>query len=178
MRSIVTFSPFQELHRFADMMDRMWEGQSVAGFGSSFSIPIDVWEENNNILVKAAVPGIDPNQVEINIENSILTISGEFKDDHETQAENRKMYHREMRYGYFSRSIALPEDVDEEKPDAEYRNGFIMIRIPRKKQQPHTAAKKIPIRNAESTQALNQGQGNTTPNRSGEQSTVSSGRNK
>jgi HSP20 family protein len=129
------------------MMDRMWDsGQSLGAFSS---VPIDVWERDGQIYVKASVPGVDPRNIQVNVEDNILTISGEFRDEHETQAESRKMYHREVRYGNFSRAIALPDDVDTDKMDAEYQNGFITIRIPRRQQQQSSQSKRIEIRNAD-----------------------------
>ena len=164
MRSIVNFSPFQELHRFADMMDRMWEtGQPSLGSAGTFTVPIDVWEEDNKIVVKAAIPGMDPSDIELTVDNNILTISGEFRDEKENRPENRKMYHREVRYGYFSRSISLPEDADLDKLDAEYQNGFLLVKVQRKQQHVTSPTKKIPIRN------LGQGQKSLTGSQTGSQ---------
>src|SRR5690349_4958571 len=118
MSSIVTFSPFQELHRFADLMDNLWDtNQSMGNFGSAFSVPLDVWEQDGSLFIKAAVPGVDPNNIDLNVENGVLTLSGEFRNEHETEGKDKKFYHREFRYGRFSRSLRLPEDVDTENID-------------------------------------------------------------
>src|SRR5258707_1373839 len=123
MRSIVTFSPFQELHRFADTMDRMWDSdQRPSSLGPGFSVPMDVWEQDGQIFIRAAVPGVDPSKTELSIDQGVLTISGEFNDEHESHSDYRKIYHREVRYGRFSRSITLPEDADQDHIDAEYKD--------------------------------------------------------
>jgi HSP20 family protein len=157
MRSIVTFSPFQELHRFADMMDSMWDSEKFPGGG--LSVPMDVWEQDGKIFIKAAVPGVDPNRIELSVEEGVLTVSGEFSDEHEVQSDNRKMYHREMRYGRFTRSIALPEDADQDGIEAEYKNGFLTIQVPRRKQPATKQAKRLQIRNT----GQSQGQSTQTP---------------
>jgi len=152
MGSIVTFSPFHELHRFAEQMDRMWDSNQGAGnFGSSFSVPLDIWEQDGNLYVKAAIPGVDPENIELNVENGVLTLSGEFKNEQEVEGKDKKYYHREFRYGRFSRSITLPDDVDPDRIEAEYNNGFITVRVPRnQKQAPQ--AKRLQIRNASAGQ--------------------------
>jgi HSP20 family protein len=150
MRSIASYSPFTELRRMADVMERMWDSNlSPLGgnFGANFQVPIDIWEESNTLFVKAALPGVKPEDINVDIDNGMLTMSGEFKDEHETRSEDRRTYHQEFRYGSFSRTVRLPEGIDDENIDAEYRDGFLTIRIPRTaaaEKQP----KKIQVRNA------------------------------
>lgn len=156
MRSIVTYSPFHDLHRFADMMDRMWDAEPALG---GAGVPMDVWEQNNDIFIKAAVPGVDPNKIDLSLENGVLTISGEFGDEHETPTNERKMYHREMRYGRFTRSVTLPENADEDHIGAEYRHGYLTIRIPRLQRPEKTETKKLPIRNADNPKPVQSGRG-------------------
>lgn len=142
MRSIVTFSPFHELHRFADMMDRMWDSDQLP---TGMGVPMDVWEQDNHIFIKASLPGIDPKQIDLSVENDILTISGEFCDKHEDPNNNRRMVHREVRYGNFTRSISLPKDADQDHIDADYDNGFLTVKVPRKQAPPNTQPKKLEI---------------------------------
>lgn len=153
MRSIVSYSPFSELRRLADQMDRLWESDTspLAGFGGDFSVPIDIWEENNNLFVKAALPGVNPDDININIDNGILTMSGEFKDENENQNPDRRMYHREFRYGSFNRSVRLPEGANEDQIDAEYNNGFLTVRVPRAEEQARQP-KRIPVKTGEQRQ--------------------------
>lgn len=146
----------------ADVMDRMWDSNLSpfgGNFGTNFSVPIDIWEENNSIFVKAALPGVDANDINIDIQDGIMTMSGEFKDDSESRSEDRRTYHREFRYGSFSRSIRLPEGVDEENVDAEYKNGFLTVRVPRRQEQVKQP-KRINVRGGDQGQQPGQGKGN------------------
>jgi HSP20 family protein len=169
MRSIVTFSPFQELHRFADMMDRMWDTDLSPGISApTTTVPMDVWEQDNKIFIKAAVPGVDPSKIDVSVDNAVLTISGEFSDEHETSNENKKFYHREFRYGKFTRSLSLPDDAEADKIDAEYKNGFITVQIPRKTMQALPQPKKVLVRNAEGLRGSTQSDTKSIENKSGE----------
>ncbi len=91
------------------------------------------------------MPGVDPEQIDIQIENNVLTIRGELKSDYEeTQA---KVYRREYSYGKFSRSIRLPEDLNHEEVSAEFKHGFVTITLPRTP-TPQPKVLRVPIKPA------------------------------
>jgi HSP20 family protein len=152
-RSLMNRDPFAELERMVDQMDRSFDGfwRSSPSF-SGGTVPVDIYEKENNLFICAAVPGVAPEDLEVNLEENVLTIRGELKQNWETN-ENTKVYRREHRYGNFTRSIRLPENLDLGAIDAEFNNGFVTIRIP-KSAPPKAQSKRIPIRNAGENPAL------------------------
>jgi HSP20 family protein len=90
---------------------------------------VDVYEDENKIVLKADLPDVDEKAVDIHVEDGMLTIKGERKFENETKDKN---FHRiERRYGMFSRSFALPEDVEEEKITASYNKGVLEVTVPK-----------------------------------------------
>jgi HSP20 family protein len=134
LRSLVNLNPIAELQQVADMMDRAFaearanqnevEGQIKGGW----NLPVDIYERENSLVIKAAVPGIRPEDLNVSIENNILTISGEIEDE---SVSSDKIYRREYRYGAFSRSLRLPENIDTEGVSAEFDHGFVKVVLPR-----------------------------------------------
>ena len=150
LKTIVNANPLAEFRAFDEMFDRMLGtphrvGPSHPGQGL---LPVDVVERDNALFVKAAVPGVDPEHIDIQIESNVLTIAGELKSDYEdTEA---KVYRREYSYGKFSRSIRLPEDLDLENVSAEFNHGFVTVTLPRMA-QPTPKTLRVPIRLAAPT---------------------------
>lgn len=108
---------------FADMP---WPGRSMT---RQFAPALDVSENDNEFVVKAELPGIDPKEVDISLTDNLLIIKGEKKDERE---ETRENFHRvERSYGSFSRSFQLPCEVQEDKIEAQYKNGVLDLRIPK-----------------------------------------------
>jgi HSP20 family protein len=87
--------------------------------------PVDVYEDENGIQLRMEVPGIDEKDIDIRLENSVLTVSGERKIEKEEKQEN--FHHIERHYGTFSRSFTLPNTVDNESVTASYDNGLLKI---------------------------------------------------
>ena len=98
------------------------EGSLNAG---GFVPPVDVYEDENGIQLRMEVPGIDEKDIDIRLENSVLTVSGERKIEKEEKQEN--FHHIERHYGTFSRSFTLPNTVDNENVTASYDNGLLKI---------------------------------------------------
>lgn len=120
--------PFRELE---EHMSRMFtEPFSLMGrqeplTGGAFIPPVDVYEDEKSIRLKMEVPGIDEKDIDIHLENSLLTVRGERKMESETKEEN---YHRiERSYGSFSRSFTLPNTVNPEDVHAGYAKGVLTI---------------------------------------------------
>jgi HSP20 family protein len=89
---------------------------------------VDIYEQDGNIVLKAELPGVDPKDVDVRVENNVLTLRGERKLDNEVKREN---YHRvERSYGAFSRSFTLPNVIDTEKIKAEYKDGVLRMTLP------------------------------------------------
>jgi HSP20 family protein len=95
-----------------------------------WSVPaVDMYQTDNEIVVKAAIPGAKTEDVQINVTGEVLTIKGDFKSSDETK---EKAYHiREQRWGEFERTIALPTDVIADKAKAEFENGILTITLPK-----------------------------------------------
>ena len=117
-----------EFRAMDEVFERLFARNPIAS-PTATNLPIDIYEQNGKFNIKASVPGIDPSALDIQIEENVLTIRGEVK--HEYEAEEVKVYRREVSYGSFARTIRLPENLNIEAVDAEFSNGFVTISIPR-----------------------------------------------
>ena len=95
--------------------------------GEAWSRALDVVHEDGDVVVRAELPGVKPEDVDITLSRGVLTISGQRKAEQESQGQG--YYVRERRYGSFRRSMVLPEGIDESKIDARYDNGVLEVRI-------------------------------------------------
>lgn len=128
LRTLVNVDPVNELRSVEEMFERFF-GQPTRPVPAASTLPVDITEKDGNLVIRAAVPGIDPKDLEITIESNVLSIRGETKT--ENQSENEKIYRREVSYGTFSRSIRLPEKLDLEKVSADFNHGMVTITMPR-----------------------------------------------
>jgi HSP20 family protein len=95
----------------------------------NFVPAVDVSERENDVLVKAELPGMEAKDIDVSVRGRMLSIRGERKHETEDKGEN---YHRvERSYGSFSRSVELPAEVDESKVDATYKRGVLSLRLPK-----------------------------------------------
>ena len=114
------------LRLFQDSVARMFSEPSVR----PWSPGVDILENENDLVLKADVPGIEPNNIDISLENGTLTLKGERKFEN---SETQQGYHRiERSYGWFARSFALPDTVDVDKVKAEFKNGALTVTLPKK----------------------------------------------
>lgn len=130
---IIKWSP---LDHFDDMERMMQEYNN-----QSFAPAIDVYETKKEVVVEAPLAGVDPNNVEISIENDVLTLKGEAKK--ESEVEEKNYYRKEIKEGSFFRSVALPAHVIGNKAEAESIEGMLKITIPK---APESKPKKISIK--------------------------------
>ena len=131
MTVLTRWSPYRELESLQSRMSRLFEEQygsrEEALTSGAFVPPVDIYEDQHGIQLKLEVPGIDEKDLNINVENNVLTVSGERKFEQEQKEEN---FHRiERRYGSFARSFTLPNTVDTEKITADYNSGVLSIRL-------------------------------------------------
>jgi HSP20 family protein len=131
MAIITRFDPFRDLARIQEEMGRMLDERATQPAESIGWTPAcDIFEDNDEVIIRAALAGVDPKDVEIRVENGVLTLKGERKVEKEEQKEN---YHRvEMAYGYFTRTFALPTSVDPEKVHAESKHGVLAVHLPKR----------------------------------------------
>lgn len=95
--------------------------------GESFAAPMDVSESDDEVIVRAELPGVDPEHLEITLTGDVLTFSGEKKEEHEE--EKGGMIRRERRFGSFRRSVQLPGFVDTRAVEAEHKNGVVTVHL-------------------------------------------------
>jgi HSP20 family protein len=133
MTVLTRWEPIRELATLQDRMNRLFN-DSLSPVTSreslsagSFVPPVDVYEDEQGIRLKMEVPGIDEKDIDIQLENSLLTVRGERKMESETKEEN---YHRiERNYGSFTRSFALPNTVNPDDIKAAYAKGVLTISL-------------------------------------------------
>jgi len=138
--AIVRFEPFRDLVTIQDRMNRLFNeafrgtrtGDEDWGLGGSWAPAVDILEQDGNIVLKAELPGVDPKDVDIRVENNTLTLRGERRFDNETKRDD---YHRvERSYGSFARSFSLPNVVDTDKIKADYKDGVLNVTLPTKEE--------------------------------------------
>ncbi len=125
--ALTRWEPFAELGELRSRFDRMFD-DFFDGRERHWTPAIDVKHKDHSLVVRADVPGIKPDQVKIEIENDILTVSGEHEERKEEKDE--RFLRRERRYGSFSRSLALPAGVDAKKIKATTHDGVVEVTIP------------------------------------------------
>jgi len=103
---------------------------SQSWFSGEAQLSCDIYENENNIIVKSTLAGVKPENIEISISNDLLTIRG-FREEDESVADN-DYYCRECYWGAFSRSIVLPKEVEQKKIDASLKNGVLTIKLAKK----------------------------------------------
>lgn len=145
--ALTRWDPAADFAAMRNVMDRLFD----QGFGrfpalrsgedlGPASLTMDVVETGDSFVVRAAVPGVDPKDVDISVEEDILTIKGEFSSREEKEEEN--YLRREIRAGAFQRQLRLPPTVDPEKADARFEHGMLTLTLPKK---PEARARSIKI---------------------------------
>ena len=131
--SLVRWDPFRDLVSIQDELSRLF-GRTFGGSevlrpsaGADWTPSMDVYEAEDQIVATLELPGIEPDNVDVSVEDSILTISGRREFSDEVKEES---YHRvERRYGSFTRAITLPQTADTEKVNADFDNGVLTIEV-------------------------------------------------
>jgi HSP20 family protein len=125
---LTRWDPFSELHHMQDRLSRSLGGAQDRG--SAFAPPVDIYEAEGAITIKAELPGVDANDVNIDVENNVLTIRGTRKFENE---DKREGYHRiERSYGSFTRSFMMPNTIESENIEATMQNGVLTLTLPKK----------------------------------------------
>jgi HSP20 family protein len=122
-----------ELRRMEESLNRLLRGFGSGPAGGedveSWAVPLDVVAEGDNILVRASLPGVKPNDVKVTIEEDVLTIKGETREEHEEKGDDYLL--RERRSGSFHRSLRLPDTVDAARASSTYEDGVLTISFPK-----------------------------------------------
>jgi HSP20 family protein len=124
--SLIRWDPLRELNK---MMVGRWDLPSST---TEWNPAVDIFETENEVVIKAELPGMEAKDIDIRLENNVLTLKGERRFLSEAKEEN---YHRvEREYGTFSRSFSLPSAVKEDKIKAEYKDGMLRVMLPKKEE--------------------------------------------
>ena len=134
---MIAWNPFREMEAMQDRILRAMnrgnarrsddDRQSLTT--SDWAPIVDISEDANEYLIKAELPEVNKDDVKVTVENGVLTLRGERRFEHE---ESDKKYHRvERSYGSFLRSFSMPEDADADKVAAEFKDGLLLVRLPK-----------------------------------------------
>jgi len=131
--ALVRWDPIRELDSLQGDMnrlfDRFFEGRAANGTGRRWIPAMDLVETDDHLLLRGDLPGMTEDDIEIEVKDSVLTVSGERKAENEERGEG---YHRvERAFGSFSRSLTLPQGVDADKVEANFDKGVLEVRIPK-----------------------------------------------
>ena len=130
--SLIRWDPFREfdtLSRPGTFFGKNWEAPLST---TAWNPSVDIFENDNEVVIKAELPGMNAKDIELRLENNVLMLKGERHFEKEAKEEN---YHRiEREYGSFSRSFALPTAVDSERVTAEYKDGVLKIVLPKREE--------------------------------------------
>jgi len=135
MANLTRWEPAREMLSLREAMDRLFEesflrpGYFGLGETPAAALPVDMYETDDALVVKAAVPGLKPEEIEVTITGDLLTIKGEFKSEEKT--EKRNYLRQERRFGSFCRQVGLPAGVDSAKAKATFENGMLALELPK-----------------------------------------------
>ena len=127
---LTTYSPLEK--EFDQFINDVFNGTATRTRADVWAPAWNVYEDSNGFAVTAAIPGVDPKEVNITVDHGLLTLSGERKA--EAEVEGRNYLLREIAGGTFSRSFRVPTNVDAEKVSATYKNGILKIELLKKEE--------------------------------------------
>ncbi len=132
--TLMRWEPFREIMSLRDAMDRLFEDSFVRPSRlwselAGETPAVDMYQTEKDVVVKASLPGLKPEEVDIAITGDVLTIKGEHKEEEEEKKAD--YFRRELRYGAFSRSLTIPVPVKAEKAEANFENGVVTITLPK-----------------------------------------------
>jgi len=132
MSNLIRWEPMREMMTLREAMDRLFDDAFTRPIGAAAEgqIPaIDMYQTDNDLVVRAAVPGLKAGDVQVDVTGDVLTIKGEFKQKDETGGKD---YHlREQRWGAFERRVLLPTQIVADKARAEFEDGILTVSLPK-----------------------------------------------
>ncbi|HSO13206.1 MAG TPA: Hsp20/alpha crystallin family protein [Anaerolineales bacterium] len=132
MSNLIRWEPAREMMTLREAMDRLFDDAFTRPLSlrDAWSVPaIDMYQTDDEIVVKASLPGIKADEVQINITGEVLTLKGEMK--HEEDKKEKAWHIHEQKWGSFERSVVLPTNVVADKAKAEFENGILTITLPK-----------------------------------------------
>ncbi len=137
MATVVRWNPFRELAA----IERAFDETRRVSARTAYTLPIDLYENENAFVLNANIPGLNPDQIQVNFEDGILTISAERVQPE--LGENARALVRESAFGRFTRSLRLSDSVDTNNVEAVYSNGVLTLTLPK---TPESQPKQIPVK--------------------------------
>ena len=138
MSNLIRWEPAREMMTLREAMDHLFDDAFTRPLSirDGWSVPaIDMYQTDDEIVVKASLPGVKADEVQINISGEVLTLKGETKHEEEKtsspQGKDKAWHIREQRWGAFERSVVLPTDVVADKAKADFENGILTITLPK-----------------------------------------------
>jgi HSP20 family protein len=147
MMDLIRWNPWNELVSLRERMNRVFDDSlfrsdrrdDLMAMGT-WSPAVDMFEKDDQVVIKAELPGLEKKDISLDLTNGVLTLKGERKHENEVKEEN--YYRREMSCGKFIRSFSLPGDVDADKIKAEFQNGLLTVEVPKPEEY---KPKQIPV---------------------------------
>ncbi len=134
MNSVIRWEPFRNVNslqeQFSRLFDTSFPGRSSESDLTTWAPAVDIQETENELVLKADLPGIEEKDIDVRIENNTLTIRGERKFEKQVNEDNYLRVERS--YGSFSRSFSLPNTINTEAINAEYKNGVLTVQMPKR----------------------------------------------
>ena len=132
MSELMRMDPFGELLAMQRRLDRMFGSLTPAMPGTDqFETALDMYETDNEVIVKLSVPGFKPEDIQVTLTGDTLTIKGEVKQDKEEKDEKRNYIRREIRRGAFQRTVMLPSGIKGDDTKAEFDKGMLVLTLPK-----------------------------------------------
>jgi HSP20 family protein len=128
--AMVRFDPFSDMLPLREAMNRLFEDSMVrpnSVQARTATVPMDVYVEGDDYVLEVALPGLEPNSVDVQVLGSQITISGEYG----AAPEGRQYLHRERGLGRFERTVTLPTELDASKAQAHYEHGLLRLTVPK-----------------------------------------------
>jgi HSP20 family protein len=136
MPDIIRWEPFRDLISLRDAMDRLFAESYIRPTGllptfltEGNNVPVDMYETDQDVVLKASIPGVKPEDIDISIVGDDVTIKGHMEE--KTEVKEESYVRREMRYGSMSRTVSLPTSVQADKADAKFENGVLTLTLPK-----------------------------------------------
>jgi HSP20 family protein len=135
-------TPFSSI--FDDVFNDITTGLDVGFFGKGAYPKVDVIDEDNQVIINAEVPGLSKDQVSVVIDDGVLQIKGEKKE--ETEDKSKRYVHRELKHSSFCRSFSIGENINKETVDAKFENGILTVTLKKTVPTPKAEPKKIEVK--------------------------------
>lgn len=150
MANIIRWNPVREMAAMQNIMDRLMDDtlRSVRPDLEGIALALDVHEDGNNYVVTTSLPGVDADNIKINLNDNVLTIDAEIPEK-KIEREGVKTLMQERTYGKFSRTIRLPQPVNAEKVEAQYQDGVLTLTLPK---ADHVLPRNIPVKRLTTSQ--------------------------